>query len=189
MARRSVRAQKRSVKGPRASANFCRSAEPADTEASTVEEAVPLITIHLFIDPLSAVLLALTSLNDLDRIDSGLVDLHFGDLARLVDQISHTSRRLVAQLSDLLDHAIVFRGLAAPIAEQRESDANGIRECFVGERAIHAYTQDLGVRSFQSLQVLLEVLHLLGSTTGEGEDIKRQHDTLLALVIVQREVL
>src|SRR5438067_6752557 len=167
MSRRSGRVQKRSVGTSRASANFCRSAALAATEGSTVEEALPLIIIHLFIDLLSAMLLALTGLNDLGRVNGGIVDLHFGHFPRLVDQVSHSPRRLVPQLPDLLDHAVVFRGLAAPIAEQREGYANRIGECLVGERAIHAYTQDLGVRSFQRFQILLEVLHLLGSTTGE----------------------
>ena len=43
------------------------------------------------------------------------------------------------------------------------------------ERRYHVYTQDLGVGGFQSLKILLEVFHLLGSTTGEGEDVESQH--------------
>jgi hypothetical protein len=35
------------------------------------------------------------------------------------------------------------------------------------------------------LQVRLEVLHLLGSTTGEGEDIKRQSDVFLPLEVME----
>jgi hypothetical protein len=35
------------------------------------------------------------------------------------------------------------------------------------------------------LQVRLEVLHLLGSTTGKGKDIKRQRDVFLPLKIME----
>jgi hypothetical protein len=35
------------------------------------------------------------------------------------------------------------------------------------------------------LQVRLEVLHLLGSTTGKGEDIERQCDVLLPLKVME----
>src|SRR5262249_44724675 len=40
-----------------------------------------------------------------------------------------------------------------------------------------------------SFEVRLEVLHLFGSTTGEGEDIKRQGDVLLASEIVERNLV
>jgi hypothetical protein len=45
--RRSGRAQKRCVELPRASASFCRSNALAVTEASTVEEELPLIIFTL----------------------------------------------------------------------------------------------------------------------------------------------
>ena len=39
--------------------------------------------------------------------------------------------------------------------------------------------------SFQRFQILLEVFHLLRSTTGKREDIERQHHVLLAAVVAQ----
>jgi hypothetical protein len=55
----------------------------------------------------------------------------------------------------------------------------------IGKRRIHAYTQDLGVGGFQLCEVLLESLHLLGSTTGKREDIERQGDVLFAFELAQ----
>src|ERR1019366_2013839 len=77
---------------------------------------------------------------------------------------------------------------AAPVAEKREGYSDLVGEGFVGEGTIHAHTQDLGVGSFQPLQVLLEVFHLLRSTTGKSEDIERQNDVLLAAVVAQLHV-
>jgi hypothetical protein len=53
----------------------------------------------------------------------------------------------------------------------------------IRKRAIHAHTQDLGVGSFQLFEISLEVFHLLRSTTGEGENIERQHYLLLAPIL------
>jgi hypothetical protein len=63
-----------------------------------------------------------------------------------------------------------------------------VGERFIGEGTIHAHTQDLGVGGFQFFQVLLEVFHLLGSTTGESEDVERQNDVLLAMILGQSNV-
>ena len=79
--------------------------------------------------------------------------------------------------------------LSAPIAQQWKRDPDGICKGLVGERTVHAYTQDLGVGSFQLLQVLLEVLHLLGSTTGEGKNVESQDYVLLAFIVIERDIL
>jgi hypothetical protein len=55
----------------------------------------------------------------------------------------------------------------------------------IRERAIHAHTQDLGISSFQLLQVLLEVFHLLRSTTGKSEHVESKRDLLLAAILAQ----
>jgi hypothetical protein len=60
-----------------------------------------------------------------------------------------------------------------------------VGERFVGEGAIHAHTQNLGVDSFQPFQILLDSFHLLGSTTGEGENKKRHDNVLLAAILAQ----
>jgi len=123
----------------------------------------------------------LAGIHDLGGIDGVFVYLLLDDLPVFSDQEVHTASRLILVFVDS-----VFAGnFAAPVAQQRESDSNLVGEGFVGEGAIHAHTQDLGVGSFQLLQILLEVLHLLRSTAGEGENVKREHDIFLALVIAE----
>jgi len=111
--------------------------------------------------------------NDFGGIHRIIIDLHFDDAAAFVDQVIHPPSRFV------------FRIVEAPVAQQRESDSDFFRPRRIAEGAIHTYTQDLGVGSFQFLQILLEVLHLGRSTTGEGKYIKCQRDILLAAEVVQ----
>ena len=75
--------------------------------------------------------------------------------------------------------------MTSPVAQQGKGDGDFLCPRGVAEGAVHAYTQYLGVRSFQLLQILLEVLHLLGSTTGESEDVKGEGDVLLAAEVMQ----
>jgi hypothetical protein len=80
----------------------------------------------------------------------------------------------------------IFAGdFAAPVTEQREGNSNLIGEGFIREPAIHAHTQDLGVGRFQLCQILLEVFHLLCSTTSERKHVKREHNILLAAIVTQ----
>jgi hypothetical protein len=121
----------------------------------------------------------LAGIDDLFRIDSVFVHLLFHDLSIFSDQEVHASRRLIFVFVD----AVFVGYFSAPIAEKGEGHSNLVGEGFVGEGTIHAHTQDLGVGCFQRFQVLLEVFHLLRSTTGKGEDIERQDDVLLAAVV------
>src|SRR5271157_3622573 len=73
------------------------------------------------------------------------VDLHLDDLAILVDEIVHSAGGLVFRVID----TVLLCDVAAPIAEQRERDVNLLRPCLVREGRIHAYTQHLGIGSFQ----------------------------------------
>ena len=72
------------------------------------------------------------------------------------------------------------------IAEQWEVDADLLGPCPVGGRTVDTNTQDLGVRSFQALQIRLKSFHLLGSTAGEGEDVERQRDILFSAKVAER---
>ena len=101
--------------------------------------------------------------------------------AFFIDQEVHAA----ADLALLIVESVFARYVATPITEQREGDIDFFCPCGVAEGAVHAYTQYLGVCSFQFLQVRLEVLHLLGSTTGKGEDIKRQCDVFLSLKVME----
>ena len=77
---------------------------------------------------------------------------------------------------------MIFR----PSHSQWKGNVDFFRPCGVAEGAVHADTQNLASAA-QFLQVRLEVLHLLGSTTGEGEDIKRQRHVFLPLEIMERD--
>src|SRR5450755_3813906 len=124
----------------------------------------------------------LARLDDLGWIDSLGIELHLHHFAVLVDDVIHPARGLVLGVVQ----AIFFSDVATPIAEQWKRNADFFCPRLVREGRIHAYTQDLGICSFQLGKILLEVLHLLGSTSGEGENVKRQRDILLALEVVQR---
>ena len=126
----------------------------------------------------------LASVDDLFGIDGIFVHLLFHDLPIFSDQEVHAARGLVFVFVD----AVFVSYLSSPIAEKRKRDSNLVGEGFVGEGTIHAHTQDLGVGCFQRFQVLLEVFHLLRSTTGKSENIERQHDVLLAAVVAQLHI-
>jgi len=119
--------------------------------------------------------------NDFGGIHRIIIDLHFDDAAAFVDQVIHPPRRFVFWVVE----AVLLGDVAAPVAQQRKGDSDFFRPRRIAEGAIHTYTQDLGVGSFQFLQILLEVLHLGRSTTGEGKNIKCQRDILLASEVVQ----
>src|SRR5215469_14061299 len=126
----------------------------------------------------------LTSIHDLSRIDGVLVDLLLGNLPIFADEEVHPPRRLIFVFVDS-----VFAGnFAAPVAQQGKGHSDLVSKCFVGEGTVHAHTQDLGVGSFQLLQVLLEVFHLLRSTPSEGKHIKGQHHVLLPVVVAEMNV-
>src|ERR1700751_3393982 len=106
--------------------------------------------------------------DDLFRIDGITVDLLFQDLSVFPNEEIHTTCRFVF----VHVNAVLTGYLASPVAQQWEGHSDLVGEGSIREGAIHAHTQDLGVGSFQLCQTLLEVFHLLGSTTGEREHIK-----------------
>src|SRR5512146_2121527 len=63
---------------------------------------------------------ALAGGDDLRRIDGILVHLHLDHFAGLVDQIRYAPGGFVLGIED----AVGARGVAAPVAEQREGDAD-----------------------------------------------------------------
>ena len=126
-----------------------------------------------------------TNVHDFLGIDRVLIHLFFHDLSIFADQEIHAARSLIFVLVD----SVLVGYFAAPIAQQGERHSDLVGESFIGERTIHAHTQDLGVGCFQRFQILLEVLHLLRSTTGKRENIERQYNVLLAPVIAQLHVL
>ena len=117
----------------------------------------------------------------MEWINRVIVGLDFQDFAVFADQD-------IGALSGFVFVAVksVLAGnVSTPIAEQGKLDASLFGEGVIGEGAIHAYTQNLGVRSFQLVETLLEVLHLQGSTTGEGEHVEAEDDIFLAAKVGQ----
>ena len=127
---------------------------------------------------------SLARVNNFAWINGGTVELLFENAAVFADEEVHATRGFV-----LVNVNAVFASrVTAPVAEQRESNADGIGKSVIGERAIHAHTQNLGVGSFQLFQILLEVFHLLRSTTGKSEDVERKHDLLLAAILAESHI-
>src|SRR5450631_347032 len=127
---------------------------------------------------------ALAGIDDFGGIDRVFVHLLFQNLSVFADQEVHAARGLVFVFVD----AVLVGYFSAPVAEKGEGHSNLIGEGFVGEGAIHAHTQDLGVGSFQRFQILLEVFHLLRSTTGKSEDEERQNNVLLSAIVAQLHI-
>src|SRR5215469_8402941 len=98
------------------------------------------------------------------------IRLDVGDLAVLVDQQVYAASNFVLFVIE----PVLAGDVSTPIAQQGKGYVDFFFPRLVAEGAVHAYTQHLGVCSFQSLQILLEVLHLLGSTAGEGKNIECQ---------------
>src|SRR5229473_3387344 len=134
--------------------------------------------------PPGALLLGLAALaqgHDFRRVDGVAVDLHFDDFAALVDEIVDAASCFVLGIVK----TVLPGDVTAPIAQEGKGDSDFLCPRGVAEGAVHTNTQDLGVCSFQLCQVLLEVLHLLGSTTCEGEDVKGESDVFLAAEVMQ----
>ncbi len=136
-------------------------------------------------DALVLQLWPLAGIDNFRRIDRILIHLLLQNPAILSDQKIHSPRGLIFIDVD----SVLARNVAAPITQQRECDSNLIGERLVGEGAIHAHTQDLGVGRIQPLQILLERLHLLGSTPGKGKDVEGKNHVFLPAVLAQRNIL
>ena len=123
----------------------------------------------------------LADIHDLGRIDRVLVDLLFHNLSIFPDQEVHAAGCLILVFVD----PVLVGYFAAPVAQQGEGHSNLVGESFIGEGTIHTHTQDLGVGRFQRFQILLEGLHLFGSTAGKGENVKCHYNVLLTAIIAQ----
>jgi hypothetical protein len=118
--------------------------------------------------------------HDFGRVDSFVIDLHFDHFAALVNQVVDAARRSIFWIVE----TVLAGDVSAPVAQEREGNCDFLSPGLITEGAVHTYTQYLGVRSFQRFQVLLEVLHLFRSTTGESKNIKRQGDVFLSAEVV-----
>jgi hypothetical protein len=79
----------------------------------------------------------------------------------------------------------LFQDFAIHVAEQGKGDVDFLRESVVGCGTINADSKNDCVRGFQFGQINLIGLKFLGSTLGEGEDIKGENDVLLPAKIAE----
>src|SRR5215469_14489483 len=145
--------------------------KPTIAEGGQLSATLPALPVQLF---------SLTCFHDFGRIDGIGIKLHFCHFPVFVDEVIHSPSSFVLGIED----AVLLGYVTAPIAEKRKRYADLLSPCLVREGRIHTYTQNLGIRSFQLGKVLLEVLHLLGSTTGERKHIKPERNVLLSLEVV-----
>jgi len=127
---------------------------------------------------------SLASVHNLCRINRILIHLLFQNFPIFSNQEVHPARRFIFIYVD----SILPRYVPTPITQQGKCNSNLIGEGFVGEGTIHAHTQDLGVGSFQSFQILLESFHLRSSTTGEGKNEEGHHHILFPAVLAQGNI-
>ena len=79
-----------------------------------------------------------------------------------------------------VQYPVVRRDLAREIAQQRKFDSDLFGKGFVGGGTIHANAQNLRAVFLEFGDISLIRLELLGSTTGESQNIERQHDILFS---------
>ena len=124
-----------------------------------------------------------TDVDRVRRINRAVAFLYVLDLALLVDD----KRGAVGKLKLVVQDAVVFRDLPRHVAQKREFDSDFLGERFVGRRSVNTDAQDLGVFQIDLARVdtRLVSLKFFRSTTGEGKNVERQYDVLLAAVIAQ----
>ena len=116
-------------------------------------------------------------------IDGALPFLDVLDQAVFVDDNVSSLRpmvRLVLQVVDLQD-AIFSEHLLVHVAEQRKFDIDLLGKGGVGRGTVHTYAKNfrVGGVDFSCAYSRLDRLELLGSTTGEGQNVNGQKDVFL----------
>src|SRR5688500_4701650 len=133
----------------------------------------------------------LAGVDDLRRIDRLGVHLRRYDFPFLVDQERRPSSRTHGYTLNV-EHSfqsVGFDRRGVHVAQNRERDVILESERVIGEGAVDAYTQDLGVCAFQLRQTCLEGFHFLRSATCERKHKEGQHDVLLAAEVAKRDWL
>ena len=85
----------------------------------------------------------------------------------------------------LVIYPVILGNVSLEIAQEWKLDSDLFGESFVGGRTVYAHSQDLRAIRFEFGDISLIRLELFGSTTGESENIKRQHHIFLAQIIGQ----
>jgi len=84
-----------------------------------------------------------------------------------------------------IQNAVIRGNFSREIAQQWKLDADLLGIGFVGELTVHADAQHLGTLGFKFGNISLICRELFRSTTGESQNIERQHYVLLSKKIAQ----
>ncbi len=115
------------------------------------------------------------------RVDRVLADVNVPYDPFLV----HDERGAVREAAFLVQDAVLFGDRPLEIAEERKVYAFLLGEGVVRWIAVHTDPQNLRPRFFELGDISLIRLELLRSTSGEGQNIKRQHHVLFPLKFAQ----
>ena len=106
-------------------------------------------------------------------------------LVNVLDHASlvHHERRAVGESVFLVEDPVLFGNCPLKIAQQWIGEPELLRELPVGGGTVYTDPENLSVVGFELGDISLIRLELLRSTPRESEDVKRQHNVLLAVKI------
>ena len=91
----------------------------------------------------------------------------------------------IAVAALFIEDAVVFHHCAFEITQQGKGQSILFGKLTIGGHAVNANAENLSIVSIEFGDISLIRLHLFRSTAGEGQDIKRQHDTLLTFEVAE----
>ena len=89
----------------------------------------------------------------------------------------------------LVVDAVCLRDFSEEITQQREGDADFFGELLIREKAVDADSEYLRIGRFELGNISLICLKLLGSATGECENVESNNDVLFAFEIAELQLL
>src|SRR5215831_5973150 len=119
------------------------------------------------------------------RVDGILAHIDMLDSAFLIDD----ERGAVGKLLFFVEDAILLGDRSLEVAQEREIDSLLFGKRRVGGRAVDADAQHLGSGLLEFGDISLIRLELLGSATGECQNVESQHDIFLSQKIAQLHLL
>src|SRR6266446_3134632 len=124
-------------------------------------------------------------------IDGAGLFFHRLDHTFFVDDESGALRPIIFFFLDVVhfQDAVLFQHLAVHVAEQREGDADFLRESVVGGGTVNADAENDCIGSFELGHISLIGLKFFRSTFGEGQDVKGQDDIFLTAILTQVDLL
>ena len=118
------------------------------------------------------------------------VDRHFPFIDVLNNSLGIDHKRgPIAEALIFIENPVILYHRSFEIAEERERDADVLREPFISGNAIHADAENLSIGSFEFGDISLICLQLFRSTTGEREHVEREHNVLLTFEVTELDFL